>query len=73
MENLSLDIINDSPHLIDKPLIFNNDVDTTNVKNLLLIDSIVSESQLFYDSSNSNTFPVIYSNNSRAEDFIKLL
>ena len=41
MENLSLDIINDSPHLIDKPLIFNNDVDTTNVKNLLLIDSIV--------------------------------
>ena len=39
----------------------------------MLIDSIVSESQLFFDSSNSNTFPIIYSNNSNREDFMKLL
>ena len=64
MDNHLLDIIDDLQPLIDTPLIFNNNVDTSNIKNLLLIDSIVSESQLFYDSSNSNTFPIIYSNNS---------
>jgi hypothetical protein len=73
MRNHLLSIIDDSTPQIDTPLIFNNNVDTLNIKNLLLIDSIVSESQLFYDSSNSNTFPVIYSNNSNRADFIQLL
>jgi hypothetical protein len=67
-----LDIIDESPS-IDTPLIFNDNIYTSNVKNLLLIDSIVSESQLFFDSSNTNTFPIIYSNNSNRDDFIKLL
>ena len=73
MQNHLLDIIDDSTPSIDTPLIFNNNVNTSGVKNLLLIDSIVSESQLFFDSSNSNTFPIIYSNNSNREDFMKLL
>lgn len=55
------------------PLIFNNKVDISNIKNLLLIDSIVSESNLFYTSSNSNTFPIIYSYNSNRDDLNKLL
>ena len=67
-----LDIIDKSPS-INTPLIFNDSINTSNVKNLLLIDSIVSESQLFFDSSNTNTFPIIYSNNSNRDDFIKLL
>ena len=73
MQNHSLEIIDDSTPSIDTPLIFNNDVSTSNVKNLLLIDSIVAESQLFFDSSNQNTFSVIYSNNSNRNDFIQLL
>ena len=73
MQNHSLNLIDDSIPQIDTPLIFNNNVDTSNIKNVLLIDSIVSESQLFFDSSNLNTFPIIYSNNSSKEDFIKLL
>jgi hypothetical protein len=71
--SLSLDIIADSTPSFDTPLIFNNYQDISNAKNLLLIDSIVSESQLFFDSSNENTFSVIYSNNSNREDFIQLL
>ena len=54
-------IYNEKPSL-DTQLIFN--IDISNFKNLLLIDSIVSESELFYSSSNSKTFPIIYSNNS---------
>ena len=73
MRNHSLDIIHDSTPSFDTPLLFNNDLDISNVKNLLLIDSIVAESQLFYDSSNQNTFPIIYSNNSNRNDFIQLL
>ena len=71
--SLSLEIIHDSTPSFDTPLLFNNDIDISNVKNLLLIDSIVAESQLFFDSSNQNTFPIIYSNNSNREDFIQLL
>ena len=72
MEKSLLDIIDQIPSF-DIPLIFNNDLYINDVKNLLLIDSIVSESQLFYNSSNQNTFPIIYSNNSSTDDFIKLL
>jgi hypothetical protein len=73
MQNPLLDIIDRTIYSFDTPLIFNNNVDTSNIKNVLLIDSIVSESQLFFDSSNQNTFSVIYSNNSNREDFIQLL
>jgi hypothetical protein len=59
--------------IIDIPLIFNNNIDTNGIKNLLLIDSTVSESQLFFDSSNKDTFPIIYSYNSNRSEFIKLL
>jgi hypothetical protein len=57
----------------DTPLVFSASIDTANIKNLLLIDSLVSESQLFYDSANSSTFPVIYSYESNVNDFNSLL
>ena len=70
MKPLPLDI--DESIDVKTPLVFNN-TDTTGITNLLLIDSIVSESQLFFDSANSTTFPIIYSYNSNRDDFIQLL
>ena len=41
--------------------------------NLLLIDSNVKESQLFFDSCNSETFPIIYSKNGTTEQLKEIL
>jgi len=41
--------------------------------NLLLIDSDVKESQLFFDSCNSDTFPVIYSKDGTTETIKEIL
>jgi hypothetical protein len=70
MKPLPLEI--DESIEVKTQLIFNN-TDTTGITNLLLIDSIVSECQLFFDSANSTTFPIIYSYNSNRDDFIQLL
>lgn len=45
-------------------LVYNNMLATNTIENILLISSCVNESQLFYDSVNNNTFPIIYSPNS---------
>lgn len=55
------------------PLIYNNMVDTSTITQLLLIDSIVADAQLFFDSANLNTFPIIYSYSSTVDEFVKLL
>ena len=55
------------------PLIYNDVVDTSTITNLLLIDSIVADAQLFYDSANSSTFPIIYSYSSTIAQFTTLL
>lgn len=60
-------------NVFDTPLVFNDTLETSNIRNILLIDSLVSESQLFFDSANSNTFPIIYSYNSNRNDFSQLL
>ena len=57
----------------DTPLVFNDTIDTSNIKNILLIDASVSESQLFFDSANTDTFPIIYSHNSNRNDLSQLL
>ena len=64
----------------DKPLqdnkcklVYNNTLDTNTIQNILLISSCVTESQLFYESANSNTFPIIYSPNSDKNELIELL
>ena len=53
-------------------LVYNDSLDTSSIQNILLISSKVVESQLFFDSANSNTFPVIYSQNSGKIDLIEL-
>jgi len=41
--------------------------------NVLLIDDSVQDSQIIFDSVNSNTFPVIYSRNSKKTELMELL
>jgi len=65
--------LDDDVHVFDTPLVFNDTIDTSNIKNVLLIDSLVSESQLFFDSANTDTFPIIYSYNSNRNDLSQLL
>ena len=42
------------------PLIYNNDIDVTNINNILLIDSSVLENNIFINSCNINTFSIVY-------------
>ena len=53
-------------------LVFNDTIDTSNMTNVLLIDSIVADKQQFYDSVNANTFPIIYSYNSSTDELLAL-
>ena len=55
------------------PLVYNDSIDTTNMTNVLLIDSIVANDKEFYDSANAKTFPIIYNYNSSTDDLIALL
>ena len=60
-------------NIITEKFIYNNTIDTTTIQNILFISTQVTESQLFYDSANSNTFPIIYSPNSDNNELIELL
>jgi len=60
-------------HSFKQKLIYNDSADTTSIQNILLICSKVVESQLFLDSVNSNTFSIIYSQNSDKNELIELL
>jgi hypothetical protein len=55
------------------PLVFNESMDATNKHNVLLIDSSVLDSQLFYDSANQDTYPIMYSTSSTKEELQQLL
>ena len=55
------------------PLVFNASIDTTKMTNVLLISSIVYDKQVFYDSANVNTFPIIYDSTSKTDDLLALL
>ena len=54
------------------PLVFNDSIDTTNMTNVVLIDSTLVDKQQFYDSANANTFPIIYDYNSKTDDLLAL-
>jgi hypothetical protein len=58
---------------IVEPLVFNDALDCSAIQNVLLIDSSVTQSQLFYDSANENTFPILYSNSSKKEELLAVL
>jgi hypothetical protein len=70
----------DEAHVIDAdlldipatPLVFNDSIDTANMANVLLIDSTLADKQIFYDSVNANTFPIIYNYNSKTDDLLAL-
>jgi len=70
---LDLSPVLDLPHALDKPLAFNSNVNPADIKNILLIDSAVSESKLLYDSANKSTFPIIYSYYSTREELTTVL
>ena len=58
------------------PIIYKENLDVTNranMKNIILIDSRVTEKELFYNNTNSNTFPIIYYYNSDQEELLTLL
>ena len=54
------------------PLVFNDSIDTANMANVLLIDSTLADKQIFYNSVNANTFPIIYDYNSKTDDLFAL-
>ena len=53
------------------PLVFSDTLDTK--KHVLLIDSSISNKQIFYDNVNSDTFPIIYDYNSDKNELLLLL
>jgi hypothetical protein len=55
------------------PLVFNDTINTYNMTNVLLIDSTIADKQVFYDSANTKTFPIIYDSASKTADLIALL
>ena len=59
--------------IVINKLVYNDTIDTTLIQNILLISDKVVDSQLFFDSVNDNTFPIIYSQKSSKKDLIELL
>ena len=60
------------PHIPSVPLVFNDSMDTANMANVLLIDSTLADKQVFYDSANANTFPIIYNSTSKTDELLAL-
>jgi hypothetical protein len=58
---------------IIEPIIYTDNNDILSVKNIMLIDSNLFESQLFYNSVNTNTFPIIYSYTSQKKELLDIL
>jgi alpha-tubulin suppressor-like RCC1 family protein len=54
-------------------LVFNNNLDTTDITNVLLIDRDTVSYNTFYDSCNESTFPIVYSSNCNRNDLLTLL
>ena len=61
------------PVFLPTPLVYNDSIDTTNMTNVVLIDSNVANDKQFYDSANANTFPIIYNYNSSIDELLALL
>ena len=67
--------MSDNPEMYTEqfmPLVFNDTIDTSNMVNVLLIDSTIADKQVFYDSVNANTFPIIYDSTSKTDDLLAL-
>jgi hypothetical protein len=72
-----LDQLNNDQYLTEKekiiPLKYNSTINISLIKNILLIDSNVQESNKFYENCNETTYPIIYSYNSDKEELKTLL
>jgi len=65
---------NDSNNMnINVPLIYNNDVNCSNFKNIILIHDEVQDYNNFIESSNLNSFPIVYNSSSSREELKTLL
>jgi alpha-tubulin suppressor-like RCC1 family protein len=53
--------------------LFDNNIDTTNIKNVLLIDKDTHDYEIFYNSCNETTFPIVYSRSCSRNDLLQLL
>ena len=76
MADLTLDLSEEPSILGEKthqPLVYNSNTNKNTISNIMLIDSNVIESQIFYDSANENTFPIIYSYDSNRDELLQLL
>ena len=56
-----------------QPIIYNDNIDVSSIRNIMLIDSNLIDNQVFYDSANSNTFPIRYSYTSQKTELLELL
>ena len=65
-----LDEFNDN--INDKKLIYDDTINTDNIQNILLICSNTYDAQIFYDSANSATFPILYSYTSEKKEMLAL-
>ena len=55
------------------PLIYNNDIDTSSIKNIILIHNEVADYNKFITASNFDTYPIVYHSNSSKDDLKTLL
>jgi len=51
----------------------NNSVDTTKIQNVILIDQSIPDYKTFVDGVNSNTFHIVYNNNTKWNDLLNIL
>jgi len=54
------------------PFIYNNNLDISNMKNIVLIDDTVSNYNIFINGCNEESFPILYNNRSKKEDLINI-
>ncbi len=55
------------------PIVYDADTDFTQITNVLLVDSGVSDYKKFVDNSNISTFPITFSQGSKGQDIVDLL
>jgi hypothetical protein len=55
------------------PLVYNDNVDTSAMTNVLFIDNTVQEYQQFVEGCNANTFPIVYDYHSDRNELKELL
>jgi alpha-tubulin suppressor-like RCC1 family protein len=53
--------------------LFDDSIDTTNITNVLLIDKDTLDYEVFYNSCNETTFPIVYSRTCNRNDLLQLL